>query len=148
MMRTFILAATAVAILFSSAALTQQPSQGTASSPDFWGTWASADVSVSITRTQAQAPITSGDAGIARRFEKMQTGLGGNSRRVAGFPTSGVGWSKVAHAILPIGASVMPRLVGSLSRWSYNKNRLGCSSEHFLHIGETDCVAGHIGFEL
>jgi hypothetical protein len=38
-MRTFIIAATAVAALFSSAAFTQEPRQGTASIPDFSGIW-------------------------------------------------------------------------------------------------------------
>jgi hypothetical protein len=39
-MRTWIIATTAAAALFSSAALAQKPSQGTASIPDFSGIWA------------------------------------------------------------------------------------------------------------
>ena len=39
-MRTWISATTAAAALFSSAALAQKPSQGTASIPDFFGIWA------------------------------------------------------------------------------------------------------------
>jgi hypothetical protein len=39
-MRTWIIATTAAAALFSSAALAQKPSQGTASIPDFSGMWA------------------------------------------------------------------------------------------------------------
>jgi hypothetical protein len=39
-MVTFIIATTAVAALFSSAAFTQGPGQGTASIPDFSGIWA------------------------------------------------------------------------------------------------------------
>jgi hypothetical protein len=39
MVRTFIIATTAVATLFSSAAFTQGPGQGTASIPDFSGVW-------------------------------------------------------------------------------------------------------------
>jgi hypothetical protein len=39
MMRTFIIATTAAAALFSSSAFTQEPSQGAASIPDFSGIW-------------------------------------------------------------------------------------------------------------
>jgi len=39
-MRTVIIAASAATALFSSPAFTQQPSQGTASIPDFSGVWA------------------------------------------------------------------------------------------------------------
>ena len=38
-MRTFIIVTTAAATLFSSAAFTQEPSQGTTSIPDFSGIW-------------------------------------------------------------------------------------------------------------
>src|SRR5262252_4940926 len=69
-MLTWIVATTAVATLFSSAALAQKPSQGTASIPDFFGIWAHPSGSSGF------EPLPSGPAPVTNRSRRNGVGDG------------------------------------------------------------------------
>ena len=69
-MLTWIVATTAAAALFSSAALAQKPSQGTASIPDFFGIWAHPSGSSGF------EPLPSGPAPVTNRSRRNGVGDG------------------------------------------------------------------------
>ena len=76
MMRTFILATTSAATLFSSAALTQEPNQPTPAIPDFSGLWAHPSVNALEPLLSGPGPGRVKTVGIRTGAERLQPILG------------------------------------------------------------------------
>ena len=116
-MRTVIIAASAAAALFSSPAFTQQPSQGTASIPDFSGIWAH------LTFPDVEPPLSG--AGPVRNLSRVTVEAARTLAPYNGAPTAAPpnGVSNIAelvgdftNPILKPGAAEVVKQHGELSR--------------------------------
>ena len=80
-MRTWIIAATAAAALFSSAAFAQKPSHGTASTPDFSGVWAHPSLNALEQPLSGPGPLRNR----SRLTEEPQAGVGNRAQLVGDY---------------------------------------------------------------
>src|ERR1700722_2262296 len=97
-MRTVTIAASAAAALFSSPAFTQQPSQGTASIPDFSGIWAH------LTFPDVEPPLSG--AGPVRNLSRVTSEVARTLAPYNGAATAGAS---------PNGISNISELVGDFT---------------------------------